>query len=694
MIGDETWTVLRTGPAHPQPTSRFTEALDRVINLVRTCALDEAASASESIRSEARAECDHEAVGRASSFLGEIAGIRGDLDAAMREFGTAIEHLEHTDLAGSIARAYRGLANCHLISRMPNLALGPALEAQRLAGLIDIPATKDRAEFESSICLGFTYLGLSRLVEAEAAYRAVERLVPAMTLVDAWLPGLFELLGGRLQIERGRLEADNVGFAAGVDRIGCVVRDFENAGLCFWQAFALECLGRAMEDTDLNAAIRHMMGAARIYGRIGASRLFDAATQWIEAAKPATGTRYSPAQVMPRPRELPMEVSVVSGQLVAGPKTRLVFERAMRYAELDHPVLILGESGTGKEGLARIIHEASARSGGPFVPINCASVPENLLESMLFGHKKGSFTGASDHQTGLVKSAHGGTLFLDEIGELPEALQPKLLRFLETRKMLRLGDTSEQAVDVRVVAATNRRLEDAVRESRFREDLYYRLNVLRLESLPLRLRMEEVPSLAQFVAEAEGARLTVGALTLLTIHDWPGNVRQLRNVVSRARAEVGAGATVITRSMVAQAMASDLGCAIAEFAPPHLQTAALGPQFVRLDSPDSVPGRVPNDDGIPVVARDYPFMRADGSLHPGMVLGDAEREFQIWQMARALERCDNAKSRTARYLGMNLQTFLVRARKHGLIKEAAPAAGGKKSPDSNSKSKRRPKNSE
>jgi transcriptional regulator with PAS, ATPase and Fis domain len=321
-------------------------------------------------------------------------------------------------------------------------------------------------------------------------------------------------------------------------------------------------------------------------------------------------------------------------------------------------------------------------------------LPDNLLESMLFGHKKGSFTGASDHQTGLVKSAHGGTLFLDEIGELPEALQPKLLRFLETRKMLRLGDTSEQAVDVRVVAATNRRLEDAVRASRFREDLYYRLNVLRLESLPLRLRMEEVPSLAQFVAEAEGARLTVGALTLLTIHDWPGNVRQLRNVVSRARAEVGAGATVITRSMVAQALASDLGCAIAEIAPPHLQTAALGPQFVRLDSNASMPGRVAASEGIPVVARDYPFMRADGSLHPGMDLGEAEREFQVWQMARALERCDNAKSKTARYLGMNLQTFLVRARKHGLIKEAEPAAGGRKSPDPKGKSKRRPRNSD
>ncbi len=680
MIGVEAWTVLRTGPSHPAPSSRFTEPLDSVIHLVRTCALEEAAAASEKIRTEARAECDHEAVGRASSFLGEIAGIRGDLEAAMREFGTAIEHLEHTDLAGSIARAYRGLAHCHLISRMPNLALAPALEAQRLAGLIDLPATKDRAEFESSICLGFTYLGLSRLAEAEAAYRSIERLVPAMSVVDVWLPGLFELLGGRLEIERGRLDADDARFASGVSRIEQVVRDFADAGLTFWQSFALECLGRALEDTDLPAAVRHITSAAQIYRRIGALRLCDAATQWIEAAQPATGSRYAPAHVMPRPRELPMEVSVVSGQLVAGPKTRLVFERAMRYAEMDHPVLILGESGTGKEGLARIIHEMSDRSAGPFVPINCASVPENLLESLLFGHKKGSFTGASDHQTGLVKSANGGTLFLDEIGELPEALQPKLLRFLETRKMLRLGDTAEQAVDVRVVAATNRRLEDAVRGARFREDLYYRLNVLRLESLPLRLRMEEVPSLAQFIAEAEGARLTVGALTLLTIHDWPGNVRQLRNVVSRARAEVGAGATLITRAMVAQALAADIGCAIADVVPPHLETAALGPQFVRADPATRVSCSNVASNGPPA-ARDYPFMRADGSLHPGMVLGDAEREFQIWQMAQALERCENAKSRTARYLGMNLQTFLVRARKHGLIKEPETPRRRKKGPE-------------
>ncbi len=670
MPVQETWTVLRTGPSNPSATSPFTESLDDVIQLLRTCTFDEAASASEAIRDAALRKCDHEAVGRASSFLGEIAGIRGDLDSAMREFGIAIEHLEYTHLAGSIARAYRGLAYCNLLSRMPNLALAPALEALRLAGLSDVESTKDRAEFESHICLGFAFLGLTRLDEARAAYCAAERRVEVMSAVDAWLPGLFEVLGGRLDIAMGRLTQDDGGIECGISRLEEAAAYFERAGLIFWEAFALDSLARALVGTSLDSAIGHMAAATEIYRRIGAARLREDAEGWIETVRPFAGTRYSPPSAKPQPRVLSEEVSVVSDQLVAGQKTRLLFEKAIRYAEMDHPVLILGESGTGKEGLARIIHENSARSEGPFVPINCATVPEQLLESVLFGHRRGSFTGASDNQIGIVKSAQGGTLFLDEVGELPATLQPKLLRFLETRKVLRLGDTSEVGVDVRIVAATNQRLDVSAREARFRQDLYYRLNVLRLEPLPLRLRKEEVPALAQYLAAAEGASLTAGAITLMMVFDWPGNVRQLANVVSRARAEVGAEATLITRGMVAKALSADIEGRLVEAVPPRLWAAALGPRFNPGDPALLSGATVASTDELPLLARDYPFMRADGTLPAGMTLGEAELKFQVWQMARAFEHCEEAKSQTARHLGMNLQTFLCRARKHGLIKES------------------------
>lgn len=663
MSTDGIWTVRRTGKANPPVTTRFTAPLDRIIHLVRTCAFDEAGAAAAAIRTEARAECDHEAVGRASSFLGEIASIQGNLDTAVREFGTAIEHLEHTDLAGSISRAYRGLAYVHLISRMPNLALAPGLEARRLSQLTEVSTTKARAEFESAICIGFCLVGLNRLEDAENERLGAERHVSTMRSLDSWLSGLYDLLVGRLALECGRSAGDGDAIQAGTRQLEDVASDFGATGLQFWQAHTLDVLARALESADLACAIRHMTAAAEVYQRIKAARLLEAATRWIGAARPVTGNRYTPAAKIPKAPELPMETTLVSNQLVAGPKTRFVFERAIRFAEMAHPVLILGESGTGKEGLARITHEESARKSGPFISLNCAAVPDHLVESVLFGHRKGSFTGAMDSQAGLLTVAHGGTLFMDEIGEFPLGLQAKLLRFLESKRFRRIGDTAEQCVDIRIVAATNRRLADEVRKGTFREDLYYRLNVLRLEALPLRLRMEEVPPLAQFVAAESGARLTIGAVTLLMIHDWPGNVRQLRNVISQAQSSVGAGATVITRAMVKEAMESELGSDFDEAVPPHLECAALGPPFIRQEAPVEAPPTP----AAAVPARDFPFMMADGSLPPGMDLLDAEREFQKWQMKRALERCGGAKARTARELGLNLQTFVVRAKKHDLI---------------------------
>jgi DNA-binding NtrC family response regulator len=205
------------------------------------------------------------------------------------------------------------------------------------------------------------------------------------------------------------------------------------------------------------------------------------------------------------------------------------------------PALITGETGSGKEVTARAIHALSGRT--PFVAVNCAALPENLLESELFGHTKGAFTGASRDKPGLFETADGGTLFLDEIGELPKTLQPKLLRVLEDREVRRVGSNQGRRVDVRIIAASNLDIEGAVKEGAFREDLFWRLNVLHLRVPPLRERAADVPALAQLFLDQAAARSPVtvndissAAMSLMTAYPWPGNVRELRNVVERAAA--------------------------------------------------------------------------------------------------------------------------------------------------------------
>ena len=203
-------------------------------------------------------------------------------------------------------------------------------------------------------------------------------------------------------------------------------------------------------------------------------------------------------------------------------------------------VTLIGESGTGKEVLARRIHELSSRRAGPFVPINCAAIPESLFESELFGHERGAFTGATERVRGKIEASSGGTLFLDELGELPLAMQAKLLRFLENRKFMRVGGSAKVSVDTRLVCATLRPLEREVQAGRFRADLYYRIQGITLDIPPLRARSSDIPALAhQFLAElsafhdVEPPKLGASALAALAAFSWPGNVRQLRNAMER-----------------------------------------------------------------------------------------------------------------------------------------------------------------
>ncbi len=217
-----------------------------------------------------------------------------------------------------------------------------------------------------------------------------------------------------------------------------------------------------------------------------------------------------------------------------------VVELAETVAGTDSTVLLVGESGTGKEVLARYIHQRSERADGPFMSINCGALPESLLESELFGHVKGAFTGAVKDRDGLLVAAEGGTFFLDEIGEMSPATQVKLLRALQEREVIPVGSTRSVPVDVRIIAATNRDLEEDIKTGRFRSDLYYRLNVIQLRLPPLRERKEDIPLLARHFLDRRSAetgtplRLSEEAEGVLVDYDWPGNVRELENALERA----------------------------------------------------------------------------------------------------------------------------------------------------------------
>jgi DNA-binding NtrC family response regulator len=231
----------------------------------------------------------------------------------------------------------------------------------------------------------------------------------------------------------------------------------------------------------------------------------------------------------------------VQGMVGTSPAMRAVCATIEKVAPTDTTVLIRGESGTGKELVARALHEKSPRAGAPIIAVNCATMPEGLVESELFGHEKGAFTGAAQAHRGLVEAADEGTLFLDEIGELTPAAQSRLLRVLQDGEIRRVGATGSRKVDVRLVAATHRDLEQMVRDGLFREDLYYRLKVMEIQLPPLRERREDIPELARFLLAKTCQRLrrmepelTDATLAALGQYDWPGNVRELENAIERA----------------------------------------------------------------------------------------------------------------------------------------------------------------
>ncbi len=237
-----------------------------------------------------------------------------------------------------------------------------------------------------------------------------------------------------------------------------------------------------------------------------------------------------------------MALSIRASALVfEDPKSRELLDRIKRVAPSELNALVIGETGTGKELVARHIHELSARRNGPFLAVNCCALSETLIESELFGHEKGAFTGAVTTKQGWFEAASGGTIFLDEIGDLPQSMQVKLLRVLQEREVVRVGSHKATPIDVRLIAATNVKLEEAVMAGRFREDLYYRLNVAALNLLPLRQRTGDILPLARHFLKVYGQRLGCPGTTIspaakqaLLTHPWPGNIRELENAIHHA----------------------------------------------------------------------------------------------------------------------------------------------------------------
>jgi two-component system, NtrC family, response regulator PilR len=316
-----------------------------------------------------------------------------------------------------------------------------------------------------------------------------------------------------------------------------------------------------------------------------------------------------------------------------------VYEMIEKIADTDSTVMITGESGTGKELVAKTIHFNSSRAQGPFVPLNCAAIPKDLLESELFGHEKGAFTGALSTRIGRFELAHNGTLFLDEIGELDPSLQVKLLRVLQEREFERVGGVKTIKVDVRILAATNKDLEKATKEGKFREDLFYRLNVIPLQLPPMRKRTEDIPLLMEhFVHEfskkrkREPLKFPQEVMDCLMKYKWPGNVRELENLIERL--------TILSSGNVV--VVSDLPEKILQFTTPEIEDSVHSPE-------------------VSEHREGYTALPAYG-LDLNMHINNIEKNLIL----KALEKTGGVRSKAAGLLGLNRTTLIEKMKKMGI----------------------------
>ena len=432
-----------------------------------------------------------------------------------------------------------------------------------------------------------------------------------------------ELLEGRLVREGYEIRAAPTG-RAGLALLETIIFDAALIDINLPDMTGIEVLeALKRRDTEIDAVM--MTGSPEVDTAVQALRLgaYDyliKPLEWVSLQhlmKRIVERRYLQAEVTSLRSRLSETPPV--GELIGSSRAmKQVTDTIGKVAPTDTVVLIEGESGTGKELIAGAIHRLSERRKGPFVPVNCSAIPAELMESELFGHQKGAFSGAMADSRGLFRSANGGTLFLDEIGDLPMQLQPKLLRVLQEKEVRPVGSSQVQSVDVRIVAATNQRLESAVQSGKFRQDLFFRLNVVRIEPPPLREMKEDLPPLVTHfvrILNRKFGRQVGGvaqdAMAVLTGYDFPGNIRELQNIIERAYA-LGANGQITVADL------------------PSLR-GATGP--------------------IPT--------RGDGSSR---TLEDLERDL----IAATLQTHANDKQKAAEALGMSERTLYRRLRKLGL----------------------------
>ncbi|MBM3627503.1 MAG: sigma-54-dependent Fis family transcriptional regulator [Alphaproteobacteria bacterium] len=418
---------------------------------------------------------------------------------------------------------------------------------------------------------------------------------------------------------------------------------------------------------ELAECVRAAAGATPVYGFARAGRSVDA--DWLVD----TGIR----DVVSLPAEEALLREIVSSldepapELIArSPELKRVVAVVDRVAQSDAPVLVIGETGTGKEVIARHVHRASRRASGPFVSINCAAIPEQLLESELFGHEKGAFTGALARRLGKFEEAAGGTLLLDEIGEMDLKLQAKLLRAIQERQIDRVGGRGPVSVDLRIVATTNRDLMAEVEARRFREDLYYRLNVINVELPPLRERPLDIAPLAEHFVQKHCARNTLppkaispGAMARLEAFDWPGNVRELENTMYRAvlianSASIEAEDIIFTRHQGAALASRSYAERVAQVAP-----APAAPRDLPAEAPMAPAQAVPVEVDGPA-----PPSAPTDDLRPGGIgafVGRSIAEIEEQLIKATLEHCYGNRTRAATILGISIQTLRNKLERYG-----------------------------
>ena len=419
---------------------------------------------------------------------------------------------------------------------------------------------------------------------AEEAIAALERQPFHLVVSDLMMPGLsgLDLLK--------RIKAD----APGTPVILLTAYGSVESAVDAMKSGAFDYLTKPVESTDLLMTVARALETQRL-------------REEVQTLRSSVSAKYGFENIIGR-----------------SPNLLYVLDVAGRAAQTDSTVLINGETGTGKELLAKAIHFNSPRRDHPFVAINCGAIPRELLESELFGHIKGSFTGAIAHKKGRIEMAHGGTLFLDEIGEMPPELQVKLLRVIQEREIEKLGATEPTRVDVRLVAATHRNLAAMIEDGTFREDLYYRLAVIPLELPPLRERPSDIPDLVNFFFDRAKQRVNRPQLVFPPLllpyfqgYRWPGNIRELENILERV--------AVLARSN--EVTLADL--------PPKLAAVGAAPTALQLDLPTT-----------------------------GISLENVEKELIL----KALEKCDWNQTHAAKYLDISRKTLIYRMEKHGLAR--------------------------